>query len=98
MTLAVHTYLGILWRTWGFMAFMAVGCVYVILGYAGRIMLWVDLWSFPSFMIQMVCITGVSRLFYGRHLRDIVQSVCPPPWPDSRLLNIENPPPTTTSP
>ncbi|KAL2105258.1 hypothetical protein VUR80DRAFT_8673 [Thermomyces stellatus] len=33
MTLAVHTYLGILWRTWGFMAFMVVGCVYVILGW-----------------------------------------------------------------
>lgn len=58
IALLVHTYLGIRWRSWGFMAFMIIGCVYVMIGYVGRIVLWADPWSFPGFMVQMTCITG----------------------------------------
>jgi hypothetical protein len=63
VALAIHLYLGIRWRSWGFMAFMAVGCLYAMIGYAGRIVLWTDPWSFPAFMIQMVCITGTPVFF-----------------------------------
>jgi hypothetical protein len=63
VALIVHIYLGVRWRSWGFMAFMTVGCLYAMLGYAGRIILWTNPWSFPGFMIQMICVTGCPVFF-----------------------------------
>ncbi|KAF5007884.1 hypothetical protein FDECE_5799 [Fusarium decemcellulare] len=63
VALSVHIYLGIRWRTWGFMAFMVLGCVYALIGYCARIILWTDPWSFGGFMAQMIFITG-GPVFY----------------------------------
>ncbi|KAI8711655.1 hypothetical protein NCS52_01429600 [Fusarium sp. LHS14.1] len=63
LALSIHVYLGVRWRSWWFMAFMAMGCVYAIIGYAGRVVLWKNPWSFGGFMLQMVCVTG-GPVFY----------------------------------
>jgi hypothetical protein len=49
----LHGYLGIRWRSWGFMTGMLLGCLCEIIGYAGRLMLWKNPFSYPGFMIQI---------------------------------------------
>ena len=49
----VHIYLGYRWRSWGFMVGMILGCLSEIIGYAGRIMLWNNPFSFVGFMVQI---------------------------------------------
>ncbi|CAH0047782.1 unnamed protein product [Clonostachys solani] len=56
LALLVHVYLGIRWRTWGFLTFMVFGCSSVMLGYGGRIMLWINPWSFAGFMLQIILV------------------------------------------
>ncbi|KAI0167708.1 parasitic phase-specific protein PSP-1 [Pestalotiopsis sp. NC0098] len=53
-----HTVLGFRWKTYSFMAFMIVGAVNAVLGYAGRIMLYYNPFNFTAFMIQIICITS----------------------------------------
>lgn len=48
-----HTYLGVRWKSWGFMAGMLLGCLSEMIGYVGRIMLYNDPFSFVGFMIQI---------------------------------------------
>lgn len=48
-----HTLLGFRWKTYSFMAFMIVGAVNAVLGYAGRIMLYYNPFNFTAFMIQI---------------------------------------------
>lgn len=48
-----HTVLGFRWKTYSFMAFMIVGAVNAVLGYAGRIMLYYNPFNFTAFMIQI---------------------------------------------
>ncbi|KAL7950892.1 RTA1 like domain-containing protein [Trichoderma barbatum] len=59
----VHLYLGIRWRTWGFTIPVIVGCITEIIGYAGRVMLWNNPFSFNGFMIQIVTLT-TAPVFY----------------------------------
>ncbi|KAG5976135.1 hypothetical protein E4U55_007486 [Claviceps digitariae] len=59
----VHGYLGYRWRSWGFMVGMLLGCVSEVVGYAGRIMLYNNPFSFVGFMIQIVCLT-IAPVFY----------------------------------
>ncbi|GFP52068.1 hypothetical protein ACSS6W_003944 [Trichoderma asperelloides] len=59
----VHFYLGFRWRVWGFTFPMLVGCVTEIIGYVGRILLHYNPFSFPGFMIQIVCLT-IAPVFY----------------------------------
>jgi hypothetical protein len=59
----VHIYLGVRWRSWVFMTLMVFGCVYAIVGYVGRIMLFMNPWSFDGFLIQIICITGAPVFF-----------------------------------
>lgn len=54
---AIHTYLGFRWKQWWFTTSMLVGCVNAVIGYAGRMMLYYNPWSFSAFMIQIICIT-----------------------------------------
>ena len=49
----VHAYLGFRWKSWGFMVGMILGSLSGIVGYAGRIMLWDNPWTFEGFMIQI---------------------------------------------
>lgn len=57
IAMLVHIYLGIRWRTWGFMTFMILGCISEIIGYVGRIIMYTNPFSFPGFIIQIVLIT-----------------------------------------
>lgn len=59
----VHIYLGIRWKQWFFMVCMILGCVVEIVGYAGRIMLHENPWSFAGFLIQIVLITTAPVFF-----------------------------------
>lgn len=49
----VHGYLGYRWKSWGFMAGMILGCLCEVIGYAGRIMLYNNPFSFVGFMVQI---------------------------------------------
>ena len=49
----VHTYLGFRWKSYSFMAFMIVGAINAVVGYAGRIMLYYNPFNFTAFMIQI---------------------------------------------
>jgi len=51
--MALHIWQGIRWREWGFMSAMVIGCLSEIIGYAGRIMLYYNPFSFPGFLIQI---------------------------------------------
>ncbi|KAH6687434.1 RTA1 like protein-domain-containing protein [Plectosphaerella plurivora] len=62
--LASHIYLGIRWRTWSFMGFMIAGCSMNIIGYSARAFLWVNPWSFNTFMVQMTFVT-TAPVFYS---------------------------------
>ncbi|KXJ88949.1 RTA1 like protein-domain-containing protein [Microdochium bolleyi] len=61
--LCLHVYLGFRWRSWWFTSCMALGCVEEIIGYAGRIIMYHNPFSFAGFMIQIVCIGG-APVFY----------------------------------
>ncbi|GJN71356.1 RTA-like protein [Purpureocillium lilacinum] len=60
---AVHIFLGVKWRSWGFMSFMIFGCLVEMIGYVGRIILYNNPFSFGGFMIQIVFIT-TGPVFY----------------------------------
>ncbi|KAM0452974.1 hypothetical protein ACHAPV_007479 [Trichoderma viride] len=59
----VHFYLGFRWRTWGFTIPMLVGCITEIIGYIGRILLHNNPFSYPGFLIQIICLT-IAPVFY----------------------------------
>lgn len=63
LAMLVHIYLGIRWRSWFFMSFMLMGCLMEIVGYAGRIILRGNPFSFGGFMLQIVFIT-IGPVFY----------------------------------
>ncbi|KFA68505.1 hypothetical protein S40285_05382 [Stachybotrys chlorohalonatus IBT 40285] len=63
IALLLHVYLGIMWRTRGFMCFMAIGCSYIIIGYVGRIMLYYNPWSFTAFILQIICVSSGPVFF-----------------------------------
>lgn len=53
----VHLFLGVRWKSWGFMGGMLAGCISEVVGYIGRVMLYNNPFSFNAFMIQI----GKSR-------------------------------------
>jgi hypothetical protein len=59
LSLIIHMIQGIKWKSWDFMACMAIGCMDEIIGYVGRIMLSKNPFSFPAFVIQ----TGKKETF-----------------------------------
>ncbi|KAL7924763.1 RTA1 like domain-containing protein [Trichoderma austrokoningii] len=63
LSILVHIILGIRWRQWNFMALMIVGCLVEIGGYAGRLILYNNPFSFGGFMDQIVLIT-IGPVFY----------------------------------
>lgn len=58
LAMAVHIYLGWRWRSWWFAAFMIAGCLSEVIGYAGRLVLYENPFSFPGFMIQIIFVTS----------------------------------------
>ncbi|KAL7938583.1 RTA1 domain-containing protein [Trichoderma chlorosporum] len=63
ISIIVHTILGFRWRQWNFMGLMIFGGLVEIGGYAGRIVLYNDPFSFGGFMDQIVLIT-IAPVFY----------------------------------
>ncbi|KAJ4328326.1 hypothetical protein N0V84_001197 [Fusarium piperis] len=63
LAMGVHIFLGIRWRTWFYMVFMILGCLFEIIGYIGRLLMYSNPFSFPGFMIQIVFITS-GPVFY----------------------------------
>lgn len=58
LALAAHIAVGLKYRSsssssWSFVACMAAGCLDEMLGYAGRVWMFYDLWNFNAFMIQV---------------------------------------------
>ncbi|KAH9883903.1 RTA1-domain-containing protein [Xylariomycetidae sp. FL2044] len=62
--MCVHIVLGIRWKSWWFMGCMVVGCFTEITGYVGRILLYINPFSFAGFMMQIVCV-GSAPVFYS---------------------------------
>lgn len=60
--MAAHIALGFRWKTWWFMWCMVLGCSSEIIGYIGRVMMWINPFSFTAFMIQI----GMQSLFDPR--------------------------------
>lgn len=52
--LLAQTYLGIKSRAWSFSAYLAIGTIFELMGYAARIALSQDPWSYDGFVIQLV--------------------------------------------
>ncbi|KAK3385938.1 parasitic phase-specific protein PSP-1 [Podospora didyma] len=63
LSMAIHIFQGIRWRSWDFMICMIIGCLDEIIGYVGRIMLNSNPFSFGAFVIQVVCITTAPVFF-----------------------------------
>lgn len=61
--LALHAFLGWRWRSWRFATCIIAGCLLEVIGYAGRIMLHGNPFSFEGFMIQIIFVT-VAPVFY----------------------------------
>lgn len=49
----VQLWLGIKYRTWGFLSCILLGCVTEILGYIGRILMWQNPWNDAGFIMQI---------------------------------------------
>ncbi|KAI5860546.1 RTA1-domain-containing protein [Durotheca rogersii] len=62
--LVVHVVLGFRWRSWWFMGWVVCGNINEIIGYGGRIMLYLNPFSFAGFMIQIICV-GCGPVFYS---------------------------------
>ncbi|KAK3688697.1 parasitic phase-specific protein PSP-1 [Podospora appendiculata] len=63
LTATVHLYLGVRWRTWFFTTAMVAGSLSAIVGYAGRVMLHYNPWSFAGFLIQIICVGSAPVYF-----------------------------------
>jgi hypothetical protein len=63
LAMITHIILGIRWRQWFFMSFMILGCLFEIVGYIGRIILYHNPFNFGGFMIQIVFVTS-GPVFY----------------------------------
>ncbi|KAL9563847.1 hypothetical protein ACKAV7_012019 [Fusarium commune] len=64
ISMALQIFQGIQMRTWGFMTSMTVGCIFEIVGYAGRISIHNNPFNFDGFLIQIICIT-VAPVFFS---------------------------------
>ena len=53
LTMVIHGAQGLWARTWGFTASMLCGCLFEIIGYAGRLLLHNNPFDFTGFLIQI---------------------------------------------
>ena len=67
VSLLIHLYQGIRWRTWAFMTAMFLGCVCEMVGYGGRILMWKNPFSFPGFIAQIGEFPCFAYLSIGRY-------------------------------
>jgi hypothetical protein len=64
VSMLLHLAQGIRYRTWFFASMMAVGCIGEMIGYAGRILLYKNPFSFNGFIVEICCIT-ISPVFFA---------------------------------
>lgn len=89
--LVAHVVIGARRKAWAFMSFMIAGCADEILGYAGRVCMYYDLWNFKAFMVQVVCITTAPVFFCAAIYmvlakRYVLHVVCNTPHVSAKLL------------
>lgn len=60
LAIAVHVFLGVRYKKWGFMTAMVLGCVTEMIGYAGRILYNQNPWAEAGFIIQIGTSSYVS--------------------------------------
>jgi hypothetical protein len=53
LCLITQVAMGYIYKTWGFMAAMILGCITEIIGYAGRILMYNNPWNSAGFIIQI---------------------------------------------
>ncbi|KAF5654147.1 phospholipid-translocating ATPase [Fusarium sp. NRRL 25303] len=63
IAMGTHLVLGIKWKQWFYMSFMMIGCLFEIIGYIGRIIMYNNPFNFGGFMVQIVFITS-GPVFY----------------------------------
>lgn len=63
IAMGTHLVLGIKWKQWFYMSFMMIGCLFEIIGYIGRIIMYSNPFNFGGFMVQIVFITS-GPVFY----------------------------------
>ncbi|KIV96083.1 hypothetical protein PV10_03663 [Exophiala mesophila] len=61
--MSVHLFQGCYYRTWTYSINNAVGCITEIIGYSGRIIMYMNPFSFTGFMMQICCITFAPVFF-----------------------------------
>jgi hypothetical protein len=74
IAMIIHIILGIRWRTFGYMGCMVTGCVCEIIGYAGRIILYNNPFSFNGFLIQISEFAMQSAVALRLHMLTAHQS------------------------
>lgn len=84
-----QTFLGIRYKTWGFLGGMLAGLGLEVVGYAGRIMLYDDVFNKDNFIIYLVgltigpaCIAGAIYICLGRIITiyGVGLSILKPKW------------------
>ncbi|KAG6034219.1 hypothetical protein E4U41_006651 [Claviceps citrina] len=63
VAMTIHIVLGIRWKTWSFMAFMILGCLSEIVGYAARLILYNNPFKFLGFILQ-ICFITMGPVYY----------------------------------
>ncbi|KFY45227.1 hypothetical protein V494_01069 [Pseudogymnoascus sp. VKM F-4513 (FW-928)] len=64
VSMLIHLAQGVRYRTWFFAIMMALGCIGEMVGYAGRVLLYQNPFSFDGFIIEICCIT-ISPVFFA---------------------------------
>ena len=75
----VQIYLGVRWRSWGFMTGMILGCMTEVIGYVGRVIMYNDPFSYPGFLVQISESPGDWEVF-----GPVLTCVCDCSLPDHR--------------
>ncbi|KAI0166611.1 parasitic phase-specific protein PSP-1 [Xylariaceae sp. FL1272] len=87
LLLVLHVGIGVKTRSWAVSGCIWAGCIFNIVGYAGRIIMWQNPFSYPGFILQILFV-GSAPVFYSaaiyvtvaqtfRHLDESLSRVTP---------------------
>ncbi|KAL9622429.1 MAG: hypothetical protein Q9160_003274 [Pyrenula sp. 1 TL-2023] len=76
ITLIVHILQGLRYKTTWFLSCMVFGCIMEVIGYGGRIMLYINPFSFAGFIMQIACITFAPAFFAAAIYFTLSKIVC----------------------
>lgn len=63
ISLIIHMIQGVRNKSWWFSGCMSLGCICEVIGYAGRVIVWQNPFSFNGFLLQIICITIAPAFF-----------------------------------